>query len=65
MGAGEAQVIDLEKQQTIGFSQMQTVSADPEDPIKWVNTQKEQRQHSTKFLGALALLRKEWYNFQR
>ena len=32
MGAGEAQVIDLEKQQTIGFSQMQTVSADPEDP---------------------------------
>ena len=32
MGAGEAQAIDLEKQQTIGFSQMQTVSADPEDP---------------------------------
>ena len=32
MGAGEAQSIDLEKQQSIGFSQMQTVSADPEDP---------------------------------
>ena len=65
MGAGEAQVIDLEKQQTIGFSQMQTVSADPEDPNQMGEYPEGAATAFNQIFRALALLRKEWYNFQR